>query len=138
MDGPDLVVLAPGVVLVRGAALLRVARIAAQGARSTNKLDGIALDSATRSDLAVLVTEARHVMSDVGRSDVREVVDESESDRADDMDAGQAAEVLGVSRRQVVRIAADLGGRRGPGRVHVFDRAAVVAYAMERNQDRSA
>ncbi|CPR11950.1 hypothetical protein BN971_03243 [Mycobacterium bohemicum DSM 44277] len=48
--------------------------------------------------------------------------------------AKEAAEVLGLSKRQCQRIAADLGGRIVGGR-WLFGRAAVSEYAEGRRDD---
>ncbi|GJO29992.1 hypothetical protein NJB1507_37700 [Mycobacterium marinum] len=51
----------------------------------------------------------------------------------DEVTAQEAADMLGCSKRQALRLAADLDGRLVGGR-WLFPRSAVEQYAAERNQ----
>lgn len=60
----------------------------------------------------------------------------SKHDDLDLIGVATAASILGVSRRYVRRIAADLDGQRIDGRTWVFDRQVVAAYASARTVGR--
>lgn len=66
-------------------------------------------------------------------SDARPAVGASAGSSHDDLDAGQTADVLGLTRRHVLRLAAEgafgVGARQQPNRQWRFDPGAVARYA---------
>lgn len=85
--------------------------------------------------LNLAMAEVRRVESDTGHDDSARFGVDGSFGGEDLIGSREAAEVLLVSKRQVQRLAPNLGGRLAGGR-WVFDRAAVEAYASDREQDR--
>ena len=126
-QGPAVLCLGSGQVLLRGPAVVDVWRLAAVGARVTEQRDGIARPARVSALLAALEAEARTAMSANGHADVRDEADEAPCAVYDHIDTREAATLVGVSERQLRRVAGELGGRRC-GRGWLFDRAQVIAY----------
>jgi hypothetical protein len=132
-DGPQLLRLGGGQVLLRGPALLAVSRLAAAGVKRWYGVDGSTISPGMRQILEQLAAEAsEHVRGDV-RSDVPGVpsVASSEVMEPQPLSSAEAADLLGCSERHVRRIATSLGGRRD-GASWTFDAAAVMAYQLEK------
>lgn len=85
--------------------------------------------------LNLATAEVRRIESDTGHDDLARLGVGGSFGGEDLIGSREAAEVLSVSKRQVQRLAPNLGGRLAGGR-WVFDRAAVEAYAADREQDR--
>lgn len=126
-------------VLLQGAALAEVLHLVAVGAQVRQRRDGIPPSPALQDLIAVLAravddsplspTRQRHVVTAVTSEDLKSV--------GVPMGSREAAELLGLSVRQIQRSAAVLGGHRIGGRL-VFDRDAVIAHQASRRQDLDA
>jgi hypothetical protein len=116
-----------------------VAYLVGLGLRYRAQADGCPPLSRHRRLLALLTEASISVsVSDDGRSDVRDEADPAglvTGDGDGPIQADTAAQMLGLTSRQVRRLADLLGGRR-IGRAWVFDRAAVSAEAVRREETR--
>lgn len=131
-EGPQMLRLGGGQVLLRGPTLRAISHLAEAGAGRLFSIDGKSVPADLRRLLDDLAAEAReYVRSDV-RADVREERVRASSGPMNPLTSAQAAERLGCSERHVRRIASSLGGRR-VGAVWTFDPAEVAAYQLERN-----
>ncbi len=120
-------------VLLQGPAVADVAFLVGLGMRYRARVDGTAPSAHHRALLSTLNDTAEATLAaDVrdGHTDVRHHADASQSDGVG-VDSETAARLMGISMRQVCRLAPELGGRR-VGRVWTFDRAAVLAAVAHR------
>ncbi len=127
-NGPAIIRLGGGQVLLRGPAVLDAARLVEHGVRLTRQRDNIAPNPHVLSLLDALRAEAGELMSAVGHSDVRDHDDQPPSEH-EEITAAEAAELLGVTDRHIRRLAPDLGARKVGG-AWVYERSAVTAYAL--------
>jgi hypothetical protein len=126
-------------VLLQGPAVADLAYLATLGLRYRARTDGLpatvhhrrllALLTAAAVDLAAMSGRDGHAdghqAPDLPTSEVGEVVMRSEA----------VARALGITARQVRRMAEELGGRR-IGRVWEYDRTAVLAAVTRRQETR--
>lgn len=131
-EGPQLLRLGGGQVLMRGPTLRAVSHLAEAGAGRLFSIDGKSVPADLRRLLDDLAAEAREYVRPDVRADVREECVSASSGPTNPYTSAQAAETLGCSERHVRRIASSLGGRRA-GAVWTFDPAEVAAYQLERN-----
>jgi hypothetical protein len=112
-DGPDVLALAPGVVVLRGRVLVDVARAVTAALAAAERLDGLVAPPRLVELRRTLDREARAVAAASGRADVPGDRDLAES-MADvrHMSTKEAGELLKLSTRQVRRLAADLGAHK--------------------------
>lgn len=126
-----------GVVLVQGQAVTDAYYLVSVGLRAvrhgTAPIPGrfVLLQAA----LAAASAEARAVAAS-GQHDVAPVAPQPHSAGEDTIGTVEAASILGLSNRQVQRLAADLDGRFIGG-CWCFDRLAVESYAHHRDQHRN-
>ena len=123
-------------VLLQGPAVHDVCYLVGLGLKYRAMMDGCSPREHHRRLLALLTDAAisRPVSAD-GHADARQEVDLAESTRGDGpVQTDTAARMLGLTTRQVRRLADQLGGRRIGG-TWVFDRAAVSAEAIRRREE---
>ena len=127
-DGPAMLGLGGGQVLIRGAAVVEVSRALDWAIRIQERRDSVHASRPLRELQQLLADEAAQV-SARPRGDVRNsgAVPGSQNMITTD----EAAAMLRRSPRQVRRLAAELEGRR-VGTSWVFDRDLVAAAAAER------
>lgn len=82
-------------------------------------------------------TEALAAMSGSGQSDGPEHALTEDCSPTDLIDSATAARILGVTRRQAVRLGATLDGTQLPNGNWTFHRGTVEDYARERQRERS-
>jgi hypothetical protein len=119
-------------VLLQGLAVVDVYRLVALGLQVVRQRDGITPPTRLRAlerTLAAASEEFRRV-SPPRHDDVAPAAEVALSDPVRRLTTAQAAVILGLSVRQVQRLAPDIGTRCG--RVFVLDQGAVEAYAAER------
>lgn len=117
-----------GAVLLQGAAVIDVLYLTALGVRDCRR-DGLVRPRFDQL-LATLAAAGREVRTS-GHADVPEHGGSSESEVLDGIGTAEAARMLGLSSRQVRRLATALGARRVAGSL-VYDRGAVEAHRLER------
>ena len=125
MDGLNRV---GGVVIIHGTAaraLCEAVLIAERARRSS----GLPLSR----DYATIVAELHAAMSATGQSDVRSVPDPKNDVVQPTVPIEQAAKELGISKRQVRRLAPDLGGRIVGGR-WLLDQQAIREHIEGRTR----
>ena len=130
-EGPAVLPLGNGQVLIRGQAVIDVSRCVSMTIELSRRRDGMSAPSRLVVLEKVLAAEARAAMSARPQSDVREAEGGARWEQVAVMTSSAAAAVLGVTDRQVRRMAPSIGGRRVAGR-WVFDPADVAALATER------
>jgi hypothetical protein len=131
-DGPLMLGLGGGQVLLRGPALLEVSRALEWMIRVHERRDSVNASQPLRALQQLLATEAAQVaMSARTFADVRKPADVQPSQNIM-ITSEEAAHMLQLSTRQIRRLAADLEGRQIAGR-WLFDRLIVAAVAAERN-----
>ena len=141
-------------VLLQGPALAEVLHLVALGARERERRNGLPASRRLRDLLAVLaetvaedelvspLSDRQYACSDMvpRHRDIHERDDSADFDtsvmRRHEISTGEVAEVLGVSQRQVQRLASSIGSRRAPSGRLVFDGLAVQAYAATRKEER--
>ncbi len=133
-EGPQMLRLGGGQVLLRGPAVQIVSQLADLGARQWFAVGGGSTPALVRRLLDELAAEASEYVRPGVRADVREKRPGASSEVMDtqQLTSAQAAEHLGCSQRHVRRIAPSLGGRR-VGAAWTFDAAEVAAYRLERD-----
>jgi hypothetical protein len=127
-DLPVMLGLGGGQVLLRGPALLEVARALDWMIRVHERRDSVHASRPLRALQQLLADEAAQVSARTF-ADVRSTAVVASS--SDMITSEEAAPMLRRSPRQVRRLAADLEGRQVAGR-WLFDRATVAAVAAER------
>lgn len=132
-EGPQVLRLGGGQVLLRGQVLRAVWHLAEAGAGRLFSVDGKSIPPDLRRLLDDLAAEAREYVRPDVRSDVREEGPSASSGPMNPhpLTSAQAAETLGCSERHVRRIAASLDGRREGAR-WTFDRLTVENYGLEK------
>ena len=134
-EGPHVLALGGGQVLLRGLAVVDAARLVEVAADLMRRRDGIAPPPRLQVLRRALRVEAAAVAVR-GHADVRSSAELAESavgSAADTLTTTAAAAVLGLSERQVRRLAGDLGGHRA-GRAWLFDSDTVAAVAAQRRR----
>jgi hypothetical protein len=125
-----------GAVLLRGPAVLDALNLVALGVRETRRRDGIEPSPGLQTLIAGLAAAADQVraqaMSDAGHRDVAEQANRAQSAALQRVGTREAAQMLGLTTRQTQRLAAELGGSRGPGHAWTFDLGVVEAAAVRR------
>lgn len=124
-EGPAVVILAPGVVVLRGSALVDVARALAAAISVVERRDGLVPHGKLVRLKMIMDAEARHV-SACPQSDSPE-----QGPLENWVTTEGAAFLLGVGERHARRLAKDLGGRRVAGRWRL-PRSNVEAASRER------
>lgn len=125
-------------VLLQGGAVLDVLALADRGIRLTTRVDGINPPARVLELLDVLRQAAADLRD--GTAQRRQAAVAELADRTDStawIGSEEAAELLGLSVRQVQRLASSLEAVRGPGRVWLFDPLTVEAYAADRESRRT-
>lgn len=119
-------------VLLQGAAVPALARLAARGLRDRDR-DGMPAPSALLAIVAAL-DEAADMSAalSTGHSGHAEMSPARTSSRRDALRTDEAARLLGLSPRQVRRLAPDLDAWHERGHLR-YDRAAVETYANQRD-----
>ena len=122
-------------VLLSGLALFDVHRFLVRGITEVKRQDGISPHPRLLHlvDAIKAARAAGEVMARNGQRDVADDTHQSDwvKDRKD-IGTTTAAQILGLSSRQVQRIARSLGGRQSPSGTWIFERLAVEAYGHER------
>jgi len=125
-----------GVVLVQGQAVTDAYYLVSVGLRA-RRAGGAAVPRQYLQLQAVLAAAAAEVRASATRQrDVAPVAPQPHSAREDTIGTVEAASILGLSNRQVQRLAADLDGRFIGG-CWCFDRLAVESYAHHRDEHRN-
>jgi hypothetical protein len=125
-------------VLLQREAVLLVTTLVERGIAQHRQVNGIPPSPVVLSLQAMLkraATLAHTEVEERRRSDVREMAAMSPSNksRKDEIDAHEAASILGCSTRQITRQAHSLGGWGGSqGKPWRFSRAEVETYKAER------
>jgi hypothetical protein len=119
-------------VMLHGLAVLDAHYLIALGVRDVVRRDGIQPSPRLRQLLDVLARTAADIraVSPAGHGDVPHNDELRQSTSLDPISTKEAAVILGLSERQVRRVADDIGVHRGA--VLTFHRAAVEAYAYHR------
>ena len=134
MTGPPLQRFG-GMVMVQGVAVQDAYYLLSVGLRDTRR-GGAAVPSRflqLQAELAAAAAEVR--ASATGQHDGAPVAPQPHSEGEDNIGTAEAASILGLSNRQVQRLAADLDGHHVGG-CWCFDRLAVESYAHHRDQHR--
>jgi len=125
-------------LLLQREALLQVVRLVDLGIEQHHRVNGISPSDAVNALQAMLHRAAPLALAEVEalrQSDVRAMAEMSPSNksRKDEIDAHQAAVILGCSPRQVTRQARSLNGWGGSqGKPWRFSRADIEAYRAAR------
>lgn len=123
-------------VLLQGPAVIDTFYLVALGIKETRRTDGIAPSPRLQALAAALRDAAAEARASVSRHErVARPARQAPSGVLDEIYTEEAAVLLGLTRRHVQRIAADLGGRRRH-RLWVFDRGAVECAVADRAQTR--
>lgn len=120
-------------VLLQGRAVIDVHYLVAIGVRETTRRDGISPSPRLQALLKVLASAARDLQAEsaVGPADVRIEADAEPSTVLDDTTTAEAATMLGISSRQVRRLAHELGGHQVRG-AWIFPRGAIESAHRNR------
>jgi len=135
MTGPPLQRFG-GMIMEQGVAVLDTYYLLSVGLRDTRR-GGAAVPGRfllLQAELAAAAAEVR--ASATGQDDGAPVAPQQYSEREDTIGTAEAASILGLSNRQVQRLAADLDGRFIGG-CWCFDRLAVQSYAAHRDAHRT-
>lgn len=133
MTGPGVQRLADAVV-IQGAAVADLAYLVTLGLRYRTQVDGCAPSEPHRRLLAMLTDASLVPTADAsGRADVRKPVPPAGWVSVDSVGSEMAGRMLGITGRQVRRVASEMGGRRVKGSWR-FERAAVSAAAARRSE----
>lgn len=113
-------------VLLQGRAVIDVHYLVAVGVRETTRRDGISPSPRLKALLKVLASAAHDLQAEsaVGPADVRVEADAGSSTVLDETTTAEAATMLGISSRQVRRLAPELGGHQIRG-AWIFPRGAI-------------
>jgi len=125
-------------VLLQGLAVLDTYYLLAMGLRAVRSKGGTPaprLD--TLQALLRTAATAERDASQAGHDDVAPEVQGAGSPQADEVSTTEAADLLGIGRRQVQRLAHDLDGRKIGG-VWLFDRRAIQCYQRVRTERTAA
>jgi len=135
MTGPSLQRFG-GMVMVQGPAVTHAYYLVSVGLRAVRR--GTAPIPSRflllQAELAAAAAEVR--ASATGQHDGAPVAPQQYLEREDTIGTAEAASILGLSNRQVQRLAADLDGRFIGG-CWCFDRLAVQAYVAHRDEHRN-
>jgi hypothetical protein len=120
-------------VLLQGSVVRDAAYLVAVGIRALKARDGIGptptwLELHRELKTAAGVSSANGTGSRVGAADLASL-------SAEVIGTAEAAGLLGVTERQMRKLASRFGGARA-GRVHLFDRDAIEAEAHRRDEER--
>ena len=118
-----------GSVLLTGPALTDAYYLVAAGIRYTRH-NGHPIPA--RFETLLTVIGEQRAKSQPGQCDTLTPAPRQHCETEELIGSQQAADILGVSKRQTQRLAADLDGRLAGGH-WVFDKKAVEAYAAQRN-----
>jgi hypothetical protein len=132
-DGPHVLALGGGQILLRGAAVIDCWRAVSSTIRNAQRRDSLHSPARLITLERGLAKEAQLAAAS-GRLDVRDgTFLPPFSQNVEVIDATEAGRLLGLSSRQVRRLSAELGGRKVAGR-WLFDSMAVAAHAVDRKR----
>ncbi|MGW6034707.1 hypothetical protein ACWFOS_13670 [Gordonia terrae] len=115
-------------VLIEGETALRMAKYAAVAALEKLARAGMP----PGPELVEIYEAAKQAQSQPGHSDGPEIALAEDCSPTDLIDSATAAHILGVTRRQVVRLGATLDGTQLPNGYWTFHRGTVEDYARQR------
>ncbi|TYQ02026.1 hypothetical protein [Gordonia paraffinivorans] len=123
------------VVMIEGEEALRLLKFAVKAGVAKHAYNG--MRNHVLDVMFAAATEALAAMSESGHVDGQGPVDETDCDPTELIDANVAAEILGLSPRQVRRLGRTLGGKQLPNGCWTFHRGTVDDYVRERKRERS-